>query len=227
MILNRQRTVRVARPPLEAFLARVRQQLRLNGAEITVCLVSDPAIARMNELYRHKKGPTDVLSFPTDEPQRRTSSVAPASLPAFFPGNDHRVASKQDHARALDSCAPGPQDRSIKSSRVRTAFAPSKRARRQSVVSASASRRKGTASAVLNSTIKEGASAPEANSLGDIAISPATARRNAKKLGRTLPNELQILILHGVLHLLGYDHETDNGQMTRVENRLRRKLGLQ
>ena len=51
--------------------------------------------------------------------------------------------------------------------------------------------------------------------------------RYAKKHGRTLPNELQILILHGVLHLLGYDHETDNGQMTRVENRLRRKLGLQ
>jgi Endoribonuclease YbeY len=77
MILNRQRTVRVARPPLEAFLARVREQLRLNGAEITVCLVSDPAIAHMNETFRHKKGPTDVLSFP--------SSVAPASLPAFFP----------------------------------------------------------------------------------------------------------------------------------------------
>lgn len=62
--------------------------------------------------------------------------------------------------------------------------------------------------------------------LGDIAISPATARRNAKKFRRTLPNELQILILHGVLHLLGYDHETDRGQMTRIENQLRRKLGL-
>jgi probable rRNA maturation factor len=68
--------------------------------------------------------------------------------------------------------------------------------------------------------------APEANFLGDIAISPATARRNAKKFRRTLSNELQILILHGVLHLLGYDHETDRGQMTRIENQLRRKLGL-
>ena len=88
-------------------------------------------------------------------------------------------------------------------------------------------RREGTASAVPNSASKNGASAPEGHFLGDIAISPATARRYAKKHGRTLPNELQILILHGVLHLLGYDHETDNGQMTRVENRLRRKLGLQ
>jgi len=62
--------------------------------------------------------------------------------------------------------------------------------------------------------------------LGDIAISPSTARRNAKKLGRTLPSELQILILHGMLHLLGYDHETDHGEMDRVETRLRRRLGL-
>jgi probable rRNA maturation factor len=62
--------------------------------------------------------------------------------------------------------------------------------------------------------------------LGDIAISPATARRNAKKLGRSLPSELRVLILHGVLHLLGYDHETDCGLMDRVEGRLRRRLGL-
>jgi probable rRNA maturation factor len=67
---------------------------------------------------------------------------------------------------------------------------------------------------------------PQANFLGDIAISPATARRNAKKYNRTTPSELQILILHGVLHLLGYDHETDRGQMTRIEHRLRRRLGL-
>ena len=62
--------------------------------------------------------------------------------------------------------------------------------------------------------------------LGDIAISPAVARRNARALGRTLPEELQILILHGVLHLLGYDHEADRGEMERVEMRLRRRLGI-
>jgi probable rRNA maturation factor len=176
MILNRQRTVRVARPPLEAFLSRVRQQLRLNGAEITIALVSDLAIARMNEAYRHKKGPTDVLSFPSD---------------------DRGAASMQDHVGAQHRCAPGPQDRSVRVPR------------RRSRTSANAGR------------------LAREHFLGDIAISPATARRYAKKHGRTLPNELQILILHGVLHLLGYDHETDNGQMTRVENRLRRKLGLQ
>ena len=62
--------------------------------------------------------------------------------------------------------------------------------------------------------------------LGDIAISPKVARRNAKALGRRLPDELKVLILHGVLHLLGYDHETDRGEMERIEMRLRRKLGI-
>lgn len=62
--------------------------------------------------------------------------------------------------------------------------------------------------------------------LGDIAIAPAVARRNAEKFGRTFEDEMRILILHGALHLLGYDHETDNGQMDRREKRLRTKLGL-
>ena len=62
--------------------------------------------------------------------------------------------------------------------------------------------------------------------LGDIAISPATARSNARKQGRTLTSEMRILILHGVLHLLGYDHETDRGRMNRLEHKLRRRLGL-
>ena len=198
MILNRQRTVRVARPPLEQFLRRVREQLKLNGAEVTVCLVSDQAIAQMNETFRHKKGPTDVLSFPNDD--RSAALVAPAPLPAVFSNDNCNSASKPNrmsrrgHVRAQDPCAPSPQDRSASKSRRLAQISPS---------------------------------TSDPHSLGDIAISPATARRYAKKNGRTLPSELQILILHGVLHLLGYDHETDNGQMTRVENRLRRKLGLQ
>jgi probable rRNA maturation factor len=62
--------------------------------------------------------------------------------------------------------------------------------------------------------------------LGDIAISPVVARRNARAYGRQLDHEFRILILHGVLHLLGYDHETDRGEMNRVETRLRRRLGI-
>lgn len=62
--------------------------------------------------------------------------------------------------------------------------------------------------------------------LGDIAIAPVVARANAVRFGRTLEDEMRILILHGILHLMGYDHETDTGQMERRERRLRRALGL-
>lgn len=62
--------------------------------------------------------------------------------------------------------------------------------------------------------------------LGDIAISPTMAARNAKAFGRTISEEIFILMLHGFLHLLGYDHETDRGEMERVEATLRRRLGL-
>jgi probable rRNA maturation factor len=145
---NRQRAVRTARGQLETFLRRVKHELGLDEAGLTVCLVSDAEIARMNETFRKKKGPTDVLSFPTV-------------------------------------------------------------ARRRPVRTGRGSR-----------TLKAG------EYLGDIAISPATAQRYAKKNGRKLSNELEVLILHGVLHLLGYDHETDRGEMERIERKLRIRLGL-
>ena len=62
--------------------------------------------------------------------------------------------------------------------------------------------------------------------LGDIAISVETAARQAKANGLTLNEEIAQLILHGLLHLSGYDHETDNGEMNRLELRLRKKLGI-
>jgi probable rRNA maturation factor len=60
--------------------------------------------------------------------------------------------------------------------------------------------------------------------LGDIVISVETASRQARRRGSTLRRELEVLILHGFLHLMGYDHETDHGEMRRVEYRLRRRL---
>jgi probable rRNA maturation factor len=60
--------------------------------------------------------------------------------------------------------------------------------------------------------------------LGDIVVSVDTAERNARRLGRTLLRELDVLALHGFLHVLGYDHETDDGTMDRLERRLRREL---
>ncbi len=161
MILNRQRTVRIARPALESFLRRIRRQLRLGKAEVTIAFVTDAEIARLNRAYRKKQGPTDVLSFRTPiSPQ--TGSAPTGAL----------------------------------------------RLRRTSL---------GARHSPL---------ATSSRFLGDIAISPATARRNAKKFGRSFPDELRILMLHGVLHLLGYDHETDTGQMERLEQKLRQQLRL-
>lgn len=62
---------------------------------------------------------------------------------------------------------------------------------------------------------------------GDIAISVETARRQARRYGHGMEEEIKLLTLHGVLHLLGYDHETDQGQMNRRERLLRRRLGLE
>ncbi len=61
---------------------------------------------------------------------------------------------------------------------------------------------------------------------GDIAISADIAARNAKQLGHTAAAEVKILVLHGALHLAGYDHESDKGEMARVERRLRKTLAL-
>jgi probable rRNA maturation factor len=61
---------------------------------------------------------------------------------------------------------------------------------------------------------------------GDIAISAEIAAANANRLGHSLETELKILILHGLLHLAGYDHETDNGEMHKLEDKLRQRLKL-
>ena len=150
MILNQQREVRVAMRPLESFLRKVKRELGVNESEVTVCLVSDKAMALLNESFRNKKGPTDVLSFPTVARPRPV-----------------RVR------RGLHAANSG-----------------------------------------------------EHQYLGDIAISPATARRYATSHDRTLASELRVLIVHGVLHLLGYDHETDRGEMDKIERKLRKRFGL-
>jgi probable rRNA maturation factor len=148
LIENGQRVIRVQLRPLEEFLENIVEEIGLGPECVAVRLIGNAEMARLNETYRKKKGPTDVLSFPADE----------------------------------DSAEPGTLAQQVR--RARGKF------------------------------------------LGDIAISPVVARRNAKALGRRLPEELKVLILHGVLHLLGYDHETDRGEMERIEVRLRRKLGI-
>jgi probable rRNA maturation factor len=149
MVVNRQRQVPVSLRPLEDFAARAGRALHFSDDGVTVCLISDAAIARLNLRYRGKSGPTDVLSFPAN--------------------GDVRIAGTPSKGSARNG---------------RAGYA------------------------------------------GDIAISPAAARRNARRYSRSFPEELRVLILHGMLHLAGYDHETDDGEMDRLERRMRRRLGL-
>lgn len=62
--------------------------------------------------------------------------------------------------------------------------------------------------------------------LGDIVIASGVATAQAKAAGHSVQTEVRVLALHGLLHLLGYDHDADHGRMARVEMRLRKKAGL-
>jgi probable rRNA maturation factor len=61
---------------------------------------------------------------------------------------------------------------------------------------------------------------------GEVAISADVARENASRLGHSVAEEIKVLVLHGILHLAGFDHEQDNGEMAHAETRLRRQLKL-
>lgn len=74
--------------------------------------------------------------------------------------------------------------------------------------------------------LRRGRPSGERGFLGEIVIAAGVARRQARAAGHSLQTELRVLALHGVLHLLGYDHERDAGQMARLEARLRARGGL-
>ena len=79
---------------------------------------------------------------------------------------------------------------------------------------------------VLSFPPDAGASGSDQTFLGDLAIARGIATRQARQLGHSLQTELRILALHGLLHLMGYDHETDRGEMGRLEDQLRQRAGL-
>ncbi len=132
-VFNRQRKRPVSIPDLRNFLTRLSGHLNLEDG-FSVVLVSDVAMKRLNRRFARKDYPTDVLSFPTSDEDRRIECY-----------------------------------------------------------------------------------------LGDIFISVETADR--QKCGQ-LGEEIQILAVHGLLHLLGFDHEVDNGEMVDFETRVKRELGL-
>jgi rRNA maturation RNase YbeY len=138
-VVNRQRKVPIDCERWQAFVAKVMKVLPATTDSATVAFVSDRAMGELNRLWRHQRGTTDVLSFP----------------------------SGQDEFDKLED-----------------------------------------------------------PSLGDVVISVEQAARQAKANGLTLDEEIAQLILHGLIHLCGYDHSTDEGEMDRLELRLRKKLGV-
>ena len=137
---------RFSRRDIAAFTRKILLALEHNGSlqepisEVSIALVDDSAMRRLNRTFRHRNKTTDVLTFPAD------SSYAD-------PRNDARP-------------------------------------------------------------------------LGDIVISVEQARRQAAQEKHSLGTEVRYLIVHGVLHALGYDHETDNGEMNELELQIRAAAGL-
>jgi len=134
LVIIQERVAGLSQAALAKFVRRARSVARLRGA-VSVLVTSSRELQGLNQRFRGKNKPTDVLSFPA------------------MPGLMHGFA-------------------------------------------------------------------------GDVAISAQIAARNAQRLGHTVAEEIRILTLHGVLHLAGYDHERDNGEMERKEERLRKALGL-
>lgn len=87
-------------------------------------------------------------------------------------------------------------------------------------------RSKDRATDVLSFPAPPGAIPQARRSAGEVAISADIARENAMRMGHSVAEEIKILTLHGILHLAGFDHERDNGEMARKEKRLRQQLKL-
>lgn len=142
---------RVGAPGLARWLTRIAPS-RARGL-VSVAIVSDAHVQRLNRRFRGVNTPTDVLSFPDTEARGRR----PGTGGTRFAG---------PRPPASDLC------------------------------------------------------------LGDIVIARGVARRQAREAGHSEMTEWRVLALHGLLHLMGYDHERDAGRMRRAERRLRRKGGL-
>jgi probable rRNA maturation factor len=138
-VVNRQRKMPVDGERWREFTEKALKVVPAGEAGVTVAFVSDRLMRELNLMWRHKRGTTDVLSFP---------------------------AAQDEFEKA------------------------------------------------------------EGVSLGDVVISVEQAERQALEHGLEFDEEVAQLILHGLLHLCGYDHETDDGQMNRLELKLRRRLGI-
>jgi probable rRNA maturation factor len=180
-------TDRLGRPVRARGLARWLEHIAPPGARgaVTIALVSDAEMRRLNRQYRGQNRVTDVLSFPTFAPDPRGASVGRPAL------------------------APDPRGASVG----RPGLAP-------------ASRGTSVGKRAFADASPRSLAGKEETGLGEIVIARGVAAAQARRAGHSVALEFRVLALHGLLHLLGYDHERDNGRMQRVETRLRARGGL-
>jgi probable rRNA maturation factor len=145
--------------------------------EVAIALVTDAHIRKLNQQYRHKNAPTDVLSFPADDAEGAAGTARRGGRAPRGASRKARVASVWHGSSGSRPPDPG---------------------------------------------------ARHGTYLGDVVIATGVARRQAREAGHSYATELRVLALHGLLHLLGYDHDSsaDRGRMARAEARLRRSSGL-
>jgi ssRNA-specific RNase YbeY (16S rRNA maturation enzyme) len=213
------RPAAAAAPGLGRWLQQAAPALA-RGA-VTLALVGDARMRALNREYRGKDYATDVLSFPADAPdpdgpgapgQGLNIAAGAAAGGALDQGReDRREAGRRQGARADTGSGPGRHEGHARG-----------RAARGNEMAASRQQRGVPPASVHGHAAARAAVAH----LGDVVIAKGVAARQAREAGHSIATELRVLALHGLLHLLGYDHERDRGEMGRVERRLRRRAGL-
>lgn len=213
----RQRTLQSYARKLQAEIAKGR---------VFECLISgDAELRKLNRKFRGKDVPTDVLSFPAGgagrlacaRPLRETRNAREARN-AFEPRNPGEIRNARETRNASETrnafeiCSAG------------GLAAGSWTLEREPAATPSAP--KGLGSVSKGFVIEIAAPQTSRAPLGSIAISVARARAQARAFHHSTETEIRILMLHGLLHLLGYNHETDSGRMARAEKRWRASLGL-
>ena len=171
-------------------------------AEVSVSFVTDDEIAQLNERYRGKQGPTDVLSFECDG-----LDDDPFDDPFF-------ALEAGEEGRAGDEDALSSGDETTAAA-AETELAAAAAAELTATTSATA---------VASPASPATATAQVPFELGDVIVAPDVARRQTQLYGTTFEGEITLLVLHGLLHLCGYDHvEDDEAEL--MEARERELLG--
>jgi len=189
---NATRRKRLDSPRIRSDVERLLEAIGEKGSSVSLSFVGDAAIRKLNNEYRGKDTPTDVLSFPL-----YGAPAQPTVAPNAHPARRDRLASCS--LRPPRASARGPQ-----SSRALCGTS-----------------REGFPEGPLDNVVPE-------RMLGDVVISVDTAARQARDYDATLDMEVRRLLIHGLLHLIGHDHERDDERaaMEREERRLARAIDL-